>query len=329
MLDPVSQGYGRLVDLTTDEVPARERIDFWRDQVLRRTRPEMMRGERPFRASLRRVVLADAELIEHASEAIVSGRANRRTHFDGGDDIAIELLRSGTSGLSHNGHHRFTAGDMWLVDYERPFHVTRSRHRACGIVLSRRRVVEVLGRDLSRLGGCRLPVRGLAAVVRDQMIASLDEAPYMTAEQRIAAVGVAADMALVVLQSARFGAVDPEQLGEGLYRSAVAVIERACVDPGLSPEQVALAVGCSRATLYRLFARNDQGVSETIWTARLERARRELHSAAGIGLTIGDIALRSGFSDLSSFGRMFKRRFGMSPREARRTLFESGASHMP
>lgn len=328
MLDPVSQGHGRLFDLTTDEVPARERTDFWRDQVLRRTRPEIVRGDRPFRASLRRVVLADAELIEHASEAIVSGRADRRTRFDGGDDIAIELLRSGTSDLSHNGEHRFTAGDMWLVDYERPFQVTRSRHRACGIVLSRRRVVDVLGRDFPSLAGRRLPVRGLTAVVREQMIASLGEAPYMTAEQRTAAVGALADMALVVLQSAHLGAADPDQLGEGLYRSAVAVIERACVDPGLSPEQVALAVGCSRATLYRLFSRNDHGVSEAIWNARLERARRELVSAVGVGLTIGDIAMRSGFSDLSSFGRMFKRRFGTTPREMRRTRLESDASQM-
>lgn len=329
MLDQVSQDGGNLVDLTTDEVAARERVDFWRDRVLRRTRPEIVRGPQPFQASLRRVVLADAELIEHASEAIVSGRADRRTRFEGGDDIAIELLRSGTSDLTHNGEHRFAAGDMWLVDYERPFQTKRSRHRACGIVLSRRRVVEVLGRDLSGLAGRRFPVSGLSAVIRAQMTASLDEAPYMTAEQRIAAVGALAHMALVVLQSARFGAADPDQLGEGLYESAVAVIERSCVDPELSPERVALTVGCSRATLYRVFAHNDRGVSATIWNARLERARRQLRAAAGTGLTIGDIALRSGFSDLSSFGRMFKRRFGMSPREARRTSFESDGSHMP
>ncbi|MDB5489875.1 MAG: hypothetical protein JWQ58_3590 [Reyranella sp.] len=323
MLDLVSQGHGRLVDLTTDGIAPRDRIDYWRDTVLRRTRPEVVRNEQQFCARLRRIVLADVELIEHASDGIVSDRAAGRTRFEGGDDIALELMRSGTSNLTHSGEHRLKAGDLWLVDYAQPFRTERSRHRACGIVLSRRRVHDVLGRDLSKLGGHRVPARGLAAVVCAHMTAALDEAPYMTPEQRIAAVNAVAGMALVVLQGARLGAIDADQLGEGLYQAALAIIERACVDSDLTPERIALAIGCSRATLYRLFSRNDMGVAEAVWQARLERVRRELCSAAGVGLTVGDIALDSGFTDLSSFSRMFKRRYGMAPQELRRAWFES------
>ena len=96
------------------------------------------------------------------------------------------------------------------------------------------------------------------------------------------------------------------------------MIERACVDPDLTPDRVALAIGCSRATLYRLFAHNDQGVAEMVWKARLERGRRNLCSAAGIGQAVGEIARQCGFADLSSFGRVLKRRYGMSPQEVRR-----------
>lgn len=329
MFDPASQEHGQLVDLTTDRVAARDRIDYWRNAVLRRTRPEVVRSERQFSARLRRIVLADVELIEHASEAIVSSRAPGRARFDGGDDIAIELMRRGTSNLTHNGEHRLKAGDMWLVDYAQPLETELSRHRACGIVLSRRRVQELLGRDLSGLGGHRMAGRGLGVVVRAHMTAALDEAPYMSAPQRIAAVKAVASMALVVLQSARFGRADPDQLGEGLYHAALAVIERHCVDPDLSPDRIALAIGCSRATLYRLFAHNEQGVAERVWEARLERAQRALCSAVGIVRTVGEIALQCGFTDLSSFGRMFRRRYGMSPREARHAWMESGGLNRP
>lgn len=325
MLDQASQPLGQLVDLTTDSVSARDRIDYWRDAVLRRTRPEMVRNEQQFHGRLRRIVLSDVELIEHASDGIVSGRAVSRTRFEGGDDIAFELMRQGRSNLTHNGEHQLKAGDLWLVDYARPLHTALSRHRACGIVLSRRRLHEVLGNDLSDLGGCRVPARGLAAVVRAHMIAALDEVPNMTPPERIAAVKALADMVLVLLQKARRGAVDTDQLGGGLYQAALAVIERECSDPGLTPDRIALAVGCSRATLYRLFAHQDQGVAERMWQARLERARRQICSGAGLGLSVGEIAVLSGFTDLSSFSRMFRRRYGMAPQEARRAWSTSEA----
>jgi AraC-like DNA-binding protein len=262
-------------------------------------------------------MLAEVELIEHAAGAVVSGRSPGRTRFDGGDDIALELIRFGMSKLTHNGEHKLRSGDLYLVDYARPFRTVLTRHRASGIVLSRRRVREALGDDLSALAGRRVLARGLAAVLRAYMTTTLDEAPYMTAEDRVVATNAAAEMALAILQAGRFGAADPDQFGAGLYQAARAVIDRACADPDLSPDRIALAVGCSRATLYRLFARHDQSVAASVWQARLERALRMLCSAESIAMTIGDVALLCGFTDIPTFTRMFKRRYGMTPREAR------------
>jgi AraC-like DNA-binding protein len=317
MLVQASQPYGRLVDLTTDGVPARERFDYWRDVVLRRTRPEMPERGQPFQAHLRRIVLNEVELIEHAAGAVASGRSPGRSRFDGGDDIALELIRSGTSKLTHNGEHRLRSGDLCLVDYARPFKTELTRHRASGVVLSRRRVREVLGDDLSALAGRRVPARGLAAVLRAHMSTTLDEAPYMTPQDRIVAANAAAEMALAILQAGRFGTADPDQFGSGLYQAACAVIDRACADPDLSPDRIALTVGCSRATLYRLFARRDRSVAAAVWEARLERAWRMLCSAESIAVTISDVALLSGFTDMPTFTRMFKRRYGKTPREVR------------
>lgn len=321
MLVQASQAYGRLVDLTTNGAPARERFDYWRDVVLRRTRPEVPERGQPFQAHLRRIVLNEVELIEHAAGAVVSGRSPGRTRFDGGDDVALELLRFGTSKLTHNGEHKLRAGDFCLVDYARPFKTVLTRHRASGVVLSRRKVREALGGDLSALAGHRVPARGLAAVLRAHMMTTLDEAPHMTEQDRVVATNAAAEMALAILQAGRFGAADPDQFGAGLYQAACAVIDRTCAEPDLSPERIALTVGCSRATLYRLFARRGQSVAAAVWQARLERARRMLCSAESIGMTISDVAMMSGFTDIPTFTRMFKRRYGRTPREAREAWF--------
>jgi AraC-like DNA-binding protein len=327
MLDQASQSRGHLVDLTTDGVPARERIDYWRDAVLRRTRPQTPEPGQPFRAHLRRVVLDEVELIEHAADAVISGRSPGRTRFEGGDDIALELIRAGTLNLTHGGRHKFGTGDLYLVDYARPFTTVLTRHRASGVVLSRRRVREVLGADLPALAGRRVPARGLAAVLRSHMKSTLDQAPGMTPGEREVAVNAAAEMALAILQSARFGAVDADQFRDGLYRAACALIDRHHADPDLSPERIARTIGCSRASLYRLFALRDTSVVATIWQTRLERARRLLCASNPVAHPIAEIARLCGFGDVSTFARNFKRRYGLPPREARMVWTEGGNEH--
>jgi AraC-like DNA-binding protein len=48
-----------------------------------------------------------------------------------------------------------------------------------------------------------------------------------------------------------------------------------------------------------------------------------LRSADSIAVPIGDIAMLNGFTDLPTFGRMFKRRYGMTPGEARQLWVEA------
>lgn len=75
--------------------------------------------------------------------------------------------------------------------------------------------------------------------------------------------------------------------------------------------------GCSRATLYRVLARHNERVAAEIWEARLAHARRLLRHTASRGLSTSEVAYRSGFADASTFTRMFKRRHGVTPIEAR------------
>jgi AraC-like DNA-binding protein len=78
---------------------------------------------------------------------------------------------------------------------------------------------------------------------------------------------------------------------------------------------VASAACVSRATLYRLF-QPFGGVSEYIWRARLELARRRL-SDPSIRGNIGAIAGDAGFESGAHFSRRFVQAYGFSPRNLR------------
>lgn len=319
VVDPASHGPGRLVELSTDGVPAAQRLAFWRDGVLKRMEPTAAsEAKGPFRARLRRISVDGAELVEHISDSVVALRSAARRRIDGCDDISIDVMRHcQAASIDHRGERPLRPGDVCVVDYAQPIAVRRSRHAAIGLILPRRRVREAMGDDVDSLAGSRLEARGMTAVLRHHLLTTLDEAPCMSPQERVLAVSVAADMTLAVLQANRFGAADVEQFGDGFYRAARRLIDHRCADPDLTPEQVALILGCSRASLYRLFARRGESVAATIWTARIERARRMLTLAEGAGLLISDIAMRCGFRDLPTFTRMFKRRYGMTPSDAR------------
>lgn len=141
--------------------------------------------------------------------------------------------------------------------------------------------------------------------------------------ERAVAIKACADMALALLQASQGAGLEPDagRFDDSLHHAAWGLIRRHCGDREFDAERLAVLLECSRASLYRLFARHGEGVASAIWTARLEAAWQQVtvHDGAGLAAraSLSDIALRCGFSDPSTFQRMFKRRFGMSPREAR------------
>lgn len=83
----------------------------------------------------------------------------------------------------------------------------------------------------------------------------------------------------------------------------------------ISMELLARRASVSRATLYRMFRRATGGSPlEYLLRLRLRHASALLLNTT---LPVGEIALRTGFSDSNYFSRLFRRRFRCSPREFR------------
>jgi AraC-like DNA-binding protein len=99
-----------------------------------------------------------------------------------------------------------------------------------------------------------------------------------------------------------------------LYLNILAFIENNLTDTSLSVKKVATAVGISERYVYRLFADRGFRFGAYLKAERLKRAARDL---AVKNTNITDIAFKNGFSELSTFSRAFRERFGCTPREFR------------
>lgn len=316
-----ARGPGSMATFSTDSVPAHLCAEYWHDSVLRRLDAKVHKEERKsFRARLVKLSGEGAELLQHSGDSLRAERDAARCRRDDCDDIVIDFMAAASgANLVHGGAKRLHAGDMVVVDCAQPAEISRARHRVISLFIPRARVQAVLDNPAA-LAGRLLPRQGLAVLLRSQMLAAIDQAAYMLPEQRIMAVNAASEMALSILQMQGTGRASGEGAETGLYHAALALITRDCVNPQLAPQQLVEALGCSRAALYRVFAKEGASVAAAIWEARLAYAARMLKSPGATSLLISEIAFRSGFAEHSTFDRMFKRRYGLTPGDMRHGL---------
>jgi AraC-like DNA-binding protein len=228
------------------------------------------------------------------------------------------MILDGPSVIDQNRtRHELRPGSLYITDFSRPVQADWSRHRELAVVIRRDYAAAVLGEPLDMLGGRLLPLKGMTPLLASHLCQLASEASNMVEEERAVATQAAIDMALSAAHSAIKGRYAPESAG--LLAAARFAIARQFADPDLSPEKLAVALGCSRTQLYRIFAKQGEGVSAAIWTVRLARARDMLTATTHRRLSIEEIAFRCGFLDPSNFARMFKRRYGVTPRDMRET----------
>ncbi|WAX93992.1 helix-turn-helix domain-containing protein [Aminobacter sp. NyZ550] len=93
------------------------------------------------------------------------------------------------------------------------------------------------------------------------------------------------------------------------------IIERKLADPDLTPQKLCRDLGVARSGLYRIFEPVG-GISNFIRRRRLLRTCDILADRSD-QRPISTIAHDWGFSDPSAYSRMFRKEFGMTPKEAR------------
>ncbi|MGH8501379.1 MAG: helix-turn-helix domain-containing protein [Gammaproteobacteria bacterium] len=91
-------------------------------------------------------------------------------------------------------------------------------------------------------------------------------------------------------------------------------------DPELKVSTIARDLGLSPSYLHKVFQPEATTLDRWIWARRLDACERALGDPSTGNQSITEIAFTWGFSDVAHFSRSFRRRFGISPRERRKSL---------
>jgi AraC-like DNA-binding protein len=304
---------------STDGLREQDRVGIWREvygQTILRLDIEPM-GDRPFEADIRLRALPGLKLVSGA----ICGVRDRRTRelmADGNDDLGLALNASGTSAIQQCGQEvSLVAGEGVLLSCGDPGIFLRpSPCRYIGIRIPRKTLTafvpdaeDKVGRKTGRGAMIGLLLNYAETMMQDETLGG--------AEQKLAANHI------IELAALALGAREAETQKGGVRAARLAAIKAdiaaSFTSPALSLETIAARHGVSPRYVQMLFDTEKETFSEFLLGHRLAYARRLLNDRRFSNRPIAAIAFDAGFADLSTFNRAFRRRFGMTPSEMRRS----------
>jgi len=212
------------------------------------------------------------------------------------------------------------AGDFGFVDLSRPCQLVGTLTGLAAVMFPRS-LLPFRYRDTRQLAGVRFDGQeansALVTALVGQVVTRLDE--YAGAGG-VRVGGAIFDLitAALSVRLDRSEVVPPETRLRALTWRIKAFIEERLGDPELSPGQIAAAHHISLRYLHRIFHEQESTVGAWIRTRRLDRCRRDLTDPTLRDRPVSAVGARWGFVDATHFGRAFKARYGLNPREYRR-----------
>ena len=225
---------------------------------------------------------------------------------------------SGHAEVEQYGSKACVSNGSWAIyDTSQPYVVANPQHTEHLIMMVPKQSIAERGLRLENLMGRSVGgSAGIARIALQTMRSTYQELDNMTAPLARRAGELLVDMVHLSLQALGGQATAVTQK-QALYDRICEHVASHVRDPGLSVDQVAEALNCSRRHLHNAFAGRDQSLGGFIQQSRLELCMRELHSPALAHRTITDIAMGCGFGNSAHFSRAFKAYAGMSPSEFR------------
>lgn len=302
--------------LSTDYVKPAERAGYWSDIIWRsfgKLRSDTWGDER-FSGHISQVELGEIRASRlAASRHRVVRTAGARGASDPGY-LKLVVQHEGHSLFEQEGRRALLEPGTWSIyDTTRSYTVSTPDDVKLDVLLLPREAILGGNPGLERLFVRRLPARvGTSRLACDAIRNAVESPDGMPR----------ADSADAILRLVRLALL--EQAGETkplaarwILRDRIkAHVATRLADPGLDSDSIAQALRCSKRTLHKAFEDDPCTLHQHIWVQRLEGTRAELEDPRS-ARSISEVAFAWGFNSPEHFSRVFRARYGASPREWR------------
>jgi AraC-like DNA-binding protein len=310
----------KVLRFSTDDYPQAKRIAMYQEiygRTIVRHDIEPI-GDDPFHF---RATLCSMPGLAIASSVISPCRRWHRAQHIDSDGFVLGIGLSGGCMVEQSGREATVApGEAVLTSMADPADVTIALSRPLSLripnaVLRSKRV------DLDHWRVRAIP-RGPAGLLLTGYLEALWNAEaLLKLDLRDAVVSHVHDLICLMLGAEG----DARELAErrGVRAARLSAVLRAIEsrggDPGLSASAVAVGLGVTARYVHRLLEETGKSFSHHVLERRLENAATLLRDPRWRERRIADVALEAGFTDLSHFSRVFRRRYGATPSDVRKS----------
>lgn len=312
-------------------LPKREREAFVKETLRSNVLPlEVQHHSSDVALALARTDFGDLSLQSLTSSDTTYWRTATQARDDAPPTVYLALKRRGAGRVSQDGRHAvLRPGDLVLTRSTGAATVDMSNGSTYHHLLIPAGQLALPERTLRRVTAVRLgPDRPLARIVASH-VRQLSTARSLPPLEAMALVGptVALVRALVMV------AADEPHLAGGpladtLQQRVVAYVYEHWLDGDLTAGRIAQVHHVSKRHVYDLLG--GAGIKLADWQRkrRLEACRDELARPSAARTPVSEVGRRWGFGNPTTFGRAFKRAYGLSPGEWR-ARNEPPAEHRP
>jgi AraC-like DNA-binding protein len=309
------------VQFATDGVPAYRRLALWQDIVCDVYVQLDCKSDlgSAFNGRITRAPLGEASCTEVSSQQQRVYRTRSRIARSHEDFFLIALGKHGVGGVAQDGRETvLRPGEFAIYDTTRPYEL-RFDDAFTQVILQvprdmlLRRAPGTEALTAISFGSDR-PLQKLAHDFVYRLCQSADE---IQPEHAVRLSEQAVDLVAMALSERLGTRALPSTRRMALLHRLKAHVRTHLADPDLSISETATVLGVSPRYINDLLSEEKTSFQRFVLTERLAQCQRDLASPILAHRHVSEIAFAWGFNDVSHFGRVFRERYGLSPRDFR------------